>query len=129
MRTSLAVALLAVSVAVPAQQLGTLFLSPAERERLDRHRRGESVDAAPGQAAVETRTPAVTGYVKRSDGRSTVFLDKRPYPVRDARLQGRLGPRIIDRFEPLPPEPVEAPPESPKSAQEPADPSQGSRKE
>ena len=129
MRTSLAIALLALSAAVPAQQLGTLFLTPAERERLDRHRRVEPVDAARGEVVSEAREPVVTGYVKRSDGRSTVFLDKRPYPVRDARLQGRLEPRIIDRFEPRPPDPVEPPPEIAKPAKEAAEPSKGSRTE
>ena len=129
MRTSLALVLLAFSAAVPAQQLGKLFLTPAERERLDKHRRGESVETATGQVVVETREPVITGYVKRSDGKSTVFLDKRPYPVRDARLQGRLDPRIVDRYEPLPPDPVELSPETPKPAQESAAPSKGSRKE
>lgn len=107
MRTRLALLLLAFSAAVPAQQLGTLFLSPQEREALDRQRRGESAEST-GQAVVEKPLPAVTGYVKRSDGKSTVFLDKQPFAARDARLQGRLNPRIVERYEPLPPAPVPA---------------------
>lgn len=98
MRTSLAVLLLAFSAAAPAQQLGTLFHTPKEREALDRLRRGESA----GQAAAPSADPVVTGFVKRSDGKSTVFIDKRPYPARDPRMQGVLEPRIVERYEPIP---------------------------
>lgn len=105
MRNSLAFVLVILSAAAQAQQLGTLFHSPKERETLERLRRGES----PEQAAVAIRPdPVVTGYVKRSDGKSTVFLDKRPYRARSGRMQGLLEPRIVERYEPipLPPEPA-----------------------
>ena len=101
MRARLAIVLLAVSTGVPAQQLGTLFLSARERELLDKHRRGEKVEAA-GQSVVESTEPVITGYVKRSDGKSTVFIDKRPVPVRNSKLERRLEPRAVERFEPLP---------------------------
>jgi hypothetical protein len=52
----------------------------------------------------------VTGYVKRSDGKSTVFIDKRAYPARDPRMQGAIEPRLIQRYEPLPPPAPPAPP-------------------
>lgn len=120
MRTRLFVLLLATSAAAPAQELGTLFHSPKERETLDRMRRGESVD----QAAVPLPDPVVTGYVKRSDGKSTVFIDKRAYPARDPRMQGAIEPRIIQRYEPYPP-PVPAPApagEEPAPATKPAPP-------
>jgi hypothetical protein len=106
-RTRLFVLLLAASAAAPAQQLGTLFHSPKERDTLDRMRRGESVD----QAVAPLPDPVITGYVKRSDGKSTVFIDKRAYPARDPRMQGAIGPRIIERYEPHPlppPAPVPA---------------------
>ncbi len=98
MRTSLFIFLLAASAAAPAQQLGTLFHSQKERDTLDRMRRGESVD----QAVAPLPDPVVTGYVKRSDGKSTVFIDKRAYPARDPRMQGMIEPRIIERYEPHP---------------------------
>ena len=76
----LAPAVLAFLLAGPAlgaDSLRTLFHSAEERERLDRLRRGESVEAR--AAAAAPRPPAaVTGFVKRSDGRSTVWLDGRP---------------------------------------------------
>jgi hypothetical protein len=109
-RTRLAIVLLSISAAVPAQQLGTLFHSAKERELLDRQRRGEKVEAG-GQAVVETRTPVITGYVKRSDGKSTVFLDKRPYRTTSESVQRSLEPRIVERYEE--PSPPLAAPESP----------------
>jgi hypothetical protein len=115
-RTRLALLLVAASTAVPAQQLGTLFHSPQEREVLERQRRGEPRE--PGAAPVSLPDPVVTGYVKRSDGRSTVFIDKRPYAVRDPRLQGLLEPRTVERYEPVAP-PPEAPP-APKGETHPA---------
>ena len=114
MRTSLAVILLAASTAVPAQQLGTLFHSPKERETLERLRRGET----PGQVAAPLPDPVLTGFVKRSDGKSTVFIDKKPYPARDPRMQEVLDPRIVERFEPIPLPPAPEPPAPAKDGDE-----------
>jgi hypothetical protein len=135
-RTRLAIALLAFSAAVPAQELGTLFHSRQEREVLDRIRRGEPVEQA--RSAAPLPEPVVTGFVKRSDGRSTVFIDKRPYPARDPRMQGVLEPRIVERYEPIPlPPPTAAPAgEEPgegakvgPAKKEPRSPSQGGKAE
>jgi hypothetical protein len=57
---------------VASAELERLFFSPQERESLDRQRRGEKV--APGTPAELT----ITGYVKRSDGKSTVWVDGQP---------------------------------------------------
>jgi hypothetical protein len=111
-RTSLAIALLAFSAALPAQQLGTLFHSAKEREALDRHRRGEKAET--GGQVVETREPVITGYVKRSDGKSTVFLDKRPYRTTSESIQRSLEPRIVERYQE--PSPPPAAPETPARA-------------
>lgn len=107
MRASLAILLLAAAMGAHAQQLGTLFHSPAEREALDKLRRGD----VPGKAveAIPLPDPVVTGFVKRSDGKSTVFIDKRPYPARDPRVQGVLDPRIVERYEPVPLPPAREP--------------------
>jgi hypothetical protein len=111
-----AILLLAAAMGAHAQQLGTLFHSPAEREALDKLRRGD----VPGKAAesIPLPDPVVTGFVKRSDGKSTVFIDKRPYPARDPRVQGVLDPRIVERYEPvpLPPAPEPAAPTQPDPA-------------
>lgn len=136
MRASLALALLVLSAPAPAETLGTLFHSAKEREALEKLRQG----GTPGQASAvaPSRDPVVTGYVKRSDGRSTVFLDKQPYRVGDGRVHDRLEPRIVDRYEPLPLPPAAAAPPAdaakpakgaPASNKAPAAPSPGKREE
>jgi hypothetical protein len=100
-RASIAILIATFSAAVPAQQLGSLFHSPKERETLERLRRGESVTQA-AQAALARPDPVLTGYVKRSDGKSTVFLDKKPHSIRNVQLQERLEPRAVDRYDPVP---------------------------
>ena len=83
-------ALLSATVANGAEptpaptELRTLFHSAAEREKLDRARRGEPVvDPA---AETTRRDPAkVTGFVRRSDGRDTVWLDGRPVTGAEAK--------------------------------------------
>jgi hypothetical protein len=89
---------------VHAQQLGTLFHSQSERDALDRQRRGDPVVTQPDAR----QDPVITGYVKRSDGRSTVFLDGKAYPSRDVRTQQMLDPGMVDK-------PVQAPVPLPKS--------------
>lgn len=63
------------------EELGTLFYTPAQRDELDRLRRGESVEAA--AQPVPGRRHSVTGYVERSDGRGVVWIDGKPIVVRD----------------------------------------------
>jgi hypothetical protein len=88
----LAALLAAYSPVAGAADLGTLFHTPEERERLDRLRRGDAVSAqvplAPGQRAI-------TGYVKRSDGRSTVWIDGVPVEVPTSRSAPLLEPGVV----------------------------------
>ena len=71
-----------------AADLGTLFYTPAERERLDRERSGEATQAT----GPESRGPhSITGYVERSDGRGVVWIDGRPVVV-----QGPGARRVFD---------------------------------
>ena len=103
-RNSLAALGLAIACAVtPAlgDELGTLFHSPKERADLERKRRGEPVEGT-GRAAIVRPDPAVTGYVKRSDGKSTVFIDQQPYPVRSEKLQDLLEPGAVRKHVPRP---------------------------
>jgi hypothetical protein len=75
-RLFIAMLLAFCACAAGAAELGTLFNTPQERERLDRLRRGEPepapAEASPARAAGK---PVVTGFVKRSDGRHTVWID------------------------------------------------------
>jgi hypothetical protein len=73
-RRWLAIAALAAAFdASAAEGLRTLFHSASERDQLDRQRRGEPPEAQ--SPATPRAPPAVTGFVKRSDGRDTVWLD------------------------------------------------------
>jgi len=83
-RVALALLLACVATAGAAEELRTLFHTPEERARLDRLRRGEPADAP--QAAAR-RAGVVTGFVKRSDGRDTVWIDGRPQPMGPASAQ------------------------------------------
>jgi len=90
-----ALAVLALATAAQAAELGTLFFTPAEREQMDRQRRGEpAATAAPREAG----SHAVTGYVKRSDGRATVWIDGRPVTVSDPRSARLLDPRAVSAY-------------------------------
>jgi hypothetical protein len=74
--------LLAAALPAPAAELGTLFHTPEERARLDRLRRGEPPEPVEAGAR-DPRTPAITGYVRRSDGRNTVWVDGTPVATRN----------------------------------------------
>lgn len=102
MRISFAVILVVFSAAATAADLGTLFHTPKEREALERLRGGQSAGAGGGAVAIPRPNPVITGYVKRSDGKSVVFIDKQPYSARAGRIQDRLEPRIVERYEPAP---------------------------
>src|SRR4051812_12561783 len=103
-RRSLAAAILAAAALdVLAEEFGTLFTTPEERARLDRLRRGDpTAAAATPDAALSRHKPALTGYVQRSDGRNTVWIDGRPVVVaapgpRSALEPGMVQPRSSER--------------------------------
>jgi len=92
----LAIALCLAGAANAAElALGTLFHSADERAKLDRMRRGETEPAAapaPGQSS------AVTGFVKRSDGRNTVWIDGTPVSVRGSQGAEVFDPRAVRAY-------------------------------
>lgn len=77
----LAVLLSGCAACAGAAELGTLFHTPEERARLDRLRRGEPAPRIGGAPGVRRE---LTGFVKRSDGRGTAFIDGVPVPVSPA---------------------------------------------
>lgn len=89
----------------PAQELGRLFFTPEERIALDARRRARVPDkpaATPSAAAPITR---VDGYVRRSAGPSTVWVNGAPAddvsPGSDARVAIPSGdPRRAIRLKP-----------------------------
>ena len=90
-----ALAVLVLATAAQAAELGTLFFTPAEREAMDRERRGEP---PPASAPREAGGHAVTGYVKRTDGRATVWIDGRAVTVSDPKAERLLDPRAVSAY-------------------------------
>lgn len=95
---ALVLALAGTAAAAPAAELGTLFHTPEERARLDRLRRGE-----PDAPHVETRAagaPSLTGFVKRSDGRHTVWIDGAPVPIASSQAGPLFEPNAVRAYSP-----------------------------
>ncbi|HUP29837.1 MAG TPA: hypothetical protein VM122_06665 [Usitatibacter sp.] len=92
-RRVLAVLLLLVAGCAGAAELGTLFNTAEERARLDRLRRGESPAAA--ATGTGSRVREVTGFVQRSDGRGTVWIDGVPVPVASPRAGPLFDPKSV----------------------------------
>ena len=88
-----AIVLALAAGAAHAVDLGTLFNSADERARLDRLRRGE-----PAGTGRPRGVPEVTGFVKRSDGRSTVWIDGVPMQVATPRAGPLLDPRSVRAY-------------------------------
>ena len=96
MKALLAVALAATALALPAraQELGRLFFSPEQRSALDARRKARVPDK-PAAAVVASPTTRLDGFVKRSGGSSTVWVNGESLPENAAeapRIQsGRAG--------------------------------------
>src|SRR4051812_23746051 len=82
--------LVAAHAAWAAQPIGRLFFTPAERAALDASRVQKPVPqaAAAQQEAAAARPPSQTitysGIVRRSDGKSTLWLNNKPVDEKDA---------------------------------------------
>lgn len=61
-----------------AQELGRLFFTPEQREALDARRRARLPDRP--NTVVASPTTRIDGYVKRSEGKSTVWVDGEALP-------------------------------------------------
>jgi hypothetical protein len=86
-----ALALAGVFLAPPAaaQELGRLFFTPDQRAALDARRKARVPDKPAAAPVVASPTTRVDGYVKRSGGPSTVWLNSEPVTE-----QGADAPRI-----------------------------------
>lgn len=73
-RSLLLVAMALGALSAEAQELGRLFFTPEQRTQLDARRKARVPDK-PAAAAVASPVTRVDGYVKRSGGRSTVFIN------------------------------------------------------
>jgi hypothetical protein len=84
--------LVGLALGAQAEELGTLLTTPQERERLERLRRGEPEPSLQAPARGPGR---VTGFVKRSDGRNTVWVDGTPVPVSTPQAGRLLDPSVV----------------------------------
>ena len=76
-----------------AQELGRLFFSPEQRAALDERRKARVPDKAAAAPAAVLPVTRVDGVVRRSDGKSTVWVDGQTIPE-DPRGDGaRIRPR------------------------------------
>ena len=72
-----------------AQELGRLFFSPEQRSALDARRKARVPDR-PAVTTTVSPTTRLDGYVKRSGGRSTVFVNG------EAVLEGTAEAPVVD---------------------------------
>lgn len=92
-RLVLVLALALVAPAAGAAELGTLFHSPEERANLEKLRRGEAVEVE--VLGAPARKPEVTGFVRRSDGRNTIWINGVPVTVAGARADALMDPEAV----------------------------------
>jgi hypothetical protein len=90
-RLLLAAGCLWLACTAQAAELGTLFFTPAERDQLDRMRRGEP-EAPAGAIAGK---PRITGFVRRSDGRNTVWINGMPLVVGGKNSEQLMDPAEV----------------------------------
>jgi hypothetical protein len=86
------IALLLVPTASLSQEVGRLFFTPEQRAALDARRRARVPDK-PAAVVVASPTTKLDGYVKRSGGPSTVWVNGEPLPE-GAGDAPRIGPRV-----------------------------------
>lgn len=82
-RTGLvAIACVLAGLAAPAaaaEELGRLFFTPQQRAELEARRKARIPDK-PTAPVIESPVTTVNGYVQRSGGRSTVWINGQPIP-------------------------------------------------
>ena len=90
MRRLLLVAALLWAAGAQAQELGRLFFTPDQRSALDARRKARVPDK-PAAAAVASPTTRLDGYVKRSAGPSTVWVNGESLSETPREREGRVA--------------------------------------
>lgn len=109
MRWIFTITLLCVAADAAAQELGRLFFTPEQRAAMDARRKARVPDK-PAAAAVASPTTRLDGYVRRSRGPSTVWVNgesvdarpgaegRVPVPVGDGGARVPMKPgQVLDR--------------------------------
>jgi hypothetical protein len=94
LRNVIAAVLVGLAQPCAAQELGRLFFTPEQRDALDARRKARVPDKPTAAPVVASPTTRLDGYVQRSGGRSTVFINGEPVPEGAAgatRLDTRRG--------------------------------------
>jgi hypothetical protein len=86
------IAFLLLPDAAISQEMGRLFFTPEQRAGLDARRKARVPDK-PAAVVVSSPTTKLDGYVKRSGGTSTVWINGEPLPE-GAGDAPRIGPRV-----------------------------------
>jgi hypothetical protein len=94
-RAVLLLAAMLLAPCAPAQEIGRLFFTPEQRAALDARRRARVPDRPAATPAVASPTTRLDGYVRRSQGPSTVWVNgatvDEATPGSDARVSVPLG--------------------------------------
>ena len=86
------IALLLIPTASVSQELGRLFFTSEQRAAFDARRKARVPDK-PDAVVTASPTTKLDGYVKRSGGPSTVWVNGEPLPE-GAGDSPRIGPRV-----------------------------------
>jgi hypothetical protein len=81
-----------VTIPCVSQEVGRLFFTPEQRSALDARRKARVPDK-PAAVVVASPTTKLNGYVKRSAGPSTVWVNGEPLPEGTGDAP-RIGPRV-----------------------------------
>ncbi len=84
------------STLVCAQDLGRLFFTPEERAALDARRRSRVPDQPAALPLILSPTTRLDGYVRRSDGRSTVWVNGASVDDTAPQADGRVSVGVGD---------------------------------
>ena len=91
-RIAIGVLALLITGSAFAQEVGRLFFTPEQRAALDARRKARVPDKA-AATVVASPTTRVDGYVQRSTGPSTVWVNGEPLPEGTGDAT-RIGPRV-----------------------------------
>jgi hypothetical protein len=94
-RALLLTAILLLAGQAGAQEFGRLFFTPEQRAALDARRKARVPDK-PAAATVASPTTRMDGFVRRSGGPSTVFVDGEPVTESRQPDSPRIAPRRGD---------------------------------
>jgi hypothetical protein len=81
--------------ATPNSLSGTLFFARAEREQMNSARKGGVVAPSPENLNTPRSTSAINGFVRRSDGTTTVWVDEQMRENMEPMIAAQLQPTSV----------------------------------